>query len=237
MFWHLNFVLAVSDSELLELEKQIEQQETAEKESKQQELEDARRKEEKSRLKAEEQKLIKERARIEEERRALESLKQTQERNRLQVEQEKLKKEKELQTKFNNTIETANAALKNKDRNTAIKQFEQALAIYPDNDSAKQGLTEAKKLKDKVCYEVLGEWLWNDGAATLVLKEDGSLDYRYWGNHTGQWECTNPASRQIHVTITALGFTQEWSPVLSQDNTCLRMKLALSGPDCLYRSN
>lgn len=217
-----------TDEQLLELEQQIKQQEAEQEKARQRAAEEARRK-------AEEQKLMEERARLEEEKRQLEAERKRQEQERQQAEHDKKQKGNEQKEKFNSYISAAEIALKDRDRDTAIDNFEQALAIYPDDAAAKQGLANAKNLKDKVCYDVLGEWSWNNGEATLILKEGGSLEYRYWGTHSGQWQCSNPANRQVHVRITALGFTQEWDPTLSQDNTCLGMKLALVGPECLYR--
>ncbi len=230
-------VQAVSNADLLELEKQIEQQEAEDKESEQRAIEDLRRKTEARELKEQQQRLELERTRVEKERHALEALKQDQDNKRKNIEQEKLQKEKERETKFDHFISAAKVALDNKDRDTAISQFEQALAIIPDDFSAKQGLSDAQKLKDKVCYDVLGEWHWNDGDAKLILHDNGTLDYISWGNHTGNWQCSNPASRQIHIEITALGFTQDWNPVLSEDKACLAMKLSLVGPGCLYHPN
>lgn len=230
-------VQAVSNADLLELEKQIEQQEAEDKESEQRAIEDLRRKTETRELKEQQQRLELERTRVEKERRALEALKQDQDNKRKSIEQEKLQKKKDREMKFDHFINAAKVALDNKARDTAISQFEQALAIIPDDISAKQGLSDANKLKDKVCYDVLGEWHWNNGDAKLTLHENGTLDYIYWGNHTGNWQCNSPGSRQIHIEITALGFTQDWNPILSKDKTCLAMKLALVGPSCLYRPN
>lgn len=218
-----------TDDQLLELERLIEQKETEQEKAKQRAVEEARHK-------AEEQKLKEERARLEQERRLLEAEKQKEDQERQQAEELKRQTEKQQQDEFASHMDTAKTALDNHDRETAISHYEKALSLIPEDTAAKSGLLEAQALKDKVCYDVRGEWLWNDGEAKLILNKDGTLTYIYWGTHSGIWQCSNPAARQIYVKITALGFTQEWNPTLSQDNTCLGLKLALVGPDCLYRS-
>lgn len=219
-----------TDDQLQELERQIEQQEAAQQKAKQRAEEDARRK-------AEAQKLRKERAMLEEERRKMEEERLKQEQDRKQAEQVKKDKEKQQQAEFKKHLVAAKIAVENRDRETAIKQYKKALSLNPDDTIAKAGLQEAQSLKDKLCYDVLGVWLWEGGTAKLTLHEDGTLTYEYWGTHSGIWQCSNPAARQIYVKITALGITQEWNPILSQDNSCLGMKLALVGPECLYRPN
>jgi actin-related protein len=238
---YLTPVQAVTDAELEALEKQLEQQETEEK--KQTEAEARRKAEElkneleKQKLQEDQKRLAKDQRKLEEEKRKLEEAQLVELERKREKEAAKKKSEQQKTKKYNLLISEAEQAIKDKDKELAISKYNEALLVTPDSSVAKSGLKQAEKLMDRICYDVLGEWSWKDGAAKLILKDDGTLDYIYWGNHTGHWQCSNPALRQIYVNITALGFTQDWNPVLSQDKTCLRMKLAVVGPECLYRPN
>lgn len=213
------YAQAPTDEELKELERQIEQQEAEQaaakrkvaEEAKLQEQEAARRKAEEEAKKIE---LGKQHAEEETARRnAEEDAKERAE------EETKLKAEAEKKEKYSSLITEAEHAINNKDRELALNKYTEALKLYPDAAAANSGIKEAEKLMDKVCYEILGDWIYELGLFrfTMNVREDGTVT----GSADGTWECIDPAKRQFKFNVSALGVRAEKISELNKDGTCL----------------
>lgn len=198
---------------------------------------------EKQRL-AEEQKVLEEQKRLEEEKkqkeeeekRLAEETRQAElERQRLE-EEARQKAEAEKRTQYTQLIADADKALQAKDKSVALQKYNEAQALYPDDNAAREGLRKANALKDKLCYDVLGTWVWDRafGKDTLILKEDGSIDYQTTIRGSGSWECTAPENRIIKIRLSAAGFSNEWLSNFSADGTCLTGPQG-AGQGCYHR--
>jgi chemotaxis protein histidine kinase CheA len=209
-------VQAVTDAELEALEKQIEQQEAEEKQ--QAETEAKRKADEKRKAEAEAEKkrfVELEKQRQEEKRKKEAEKKRLTELEQQRLEQEARKKaEEEKIEKYNSLIDKANQAMINKDKVLAISIYNKVLANYPDDAVAMSGIKEAEKFKHKVCYDVLGQWLYR-GELSVDIKEGGIYDTPSVGQ--GSWKCTYPESRTIELQIPLATMTA----VLSDDGHCL----------------
>ena len=215
---YLTPIQAVTDAELEALEKQIEQQELEEKKLiEEKQVEEKRKKAEaKRRIQIEQNK----KRLAEQERKRLEE-KRLDDAARL-AEREQNQKE-ELKKKYSLIIIEADQALSNKDKNLAIKKYNEALALIPGDVLATLGLKNAEKLKHKVCYDVLGKWLWDKtiGQEFIILHDNGSIDYQTSAKGSGSWECTSPETRTIKIRISMAGFSNEWLSTYSADGRCL----------------
>jgi len=195
-------VAAVTDAELEALEKQIEQQEAEEKQ------------------RADTEAKAKEAARIKNQAEAKARIDAEAKRKAEEVEQVKLEKQKqeaeakskekaeeEEKSKYNALIAEAEKAFNDKDKTRAIQKFNEALAIFPGDVVATRGLVNAENLKHKLCYEVLGEWVWDRafGKDVIILYDGGSLDYQTAIKGSGNWECTSPETRTIKIRLSASG--------------------------------
>ena len=197
---------APSDEEIKALEQQIEKKEaeqaqakkTAETEAKRKAEEEAKRKAEEELLHAVEEtkkpKLENQHATEEEVRRqAEEADKQRKE------EDAKLKAEAEKKEMYLLLISEAEQAVTNKDKDLALNKYTEALKLYPNDPAASAGMKEADKMKDKVCYEILGNW---DalGLGTYKFREDGTYVSRALIlTIEGTWECSDPKNRQFKI--------------------------------------
>jgi hypothetical protein len=227
--------LAVTDAELEALEKQIEQQELKDKkhlEEKQtqairkKEAEVQRVKKEQERQRQEEQRLLEdEKGRLEQEKRTLEAA-------RLEQHQEQ-----ELKNKYTMIMSEAAQAFTNKDKRLAIKKYTEALALYPKDFDATLGLKNAETLKHKLCYQVLGKWIWDKtiGQEFIILHENGSIDYQTSAKGSGSWECTDPENRTIKIRISMAGFSNEWLSTYSADGRCLLGPETWGARGCYHR--
>ncbi|MCG8380174.1 MAG: cell envelope integrity protein TolA [Proteobacteria bacterium] len=197
-----------TDDQLLELERQIEQQEIELEKAKQRAAEEARRK-------AEEQKLKEERAKLEEERRKLEEERKKAEAAR----QEETKKQAALEEKksqYDERMQLARKALDDKDKDKAKLHFNEALAIYPNDVSAQSGIQEASKLKDKVCYDMIGTWEMKEfiGSLQIRIMEGGVFHHGTSNDNPTRWTCY-PEQRQLKEHLMNSTYT------LGSDGTCM----------------
>ena len=87
---------------------------------------------------------------------------------------------------------SAATAVAERDKETALRDYQAALALNPTDQRAVAGIGDAERLLDKVCYEILG-----------------------------RWECANPRTRSFRITLTAAGFSNTWVAKLSADGRCL----------------
>lgn len=176
------------------------------------ELEKQKQEEEQKRL-AEQQRLEEEKKRREEEAR-LATLEQQR-----KEEEARLAKEAEKKEKFDNIIMEARLAVSEQDKDLAVAKYGEALALYPDNADAKLGLVEAEKLMDKVCTQVLGEWV-QEGfvGSTINVMANGILQWKaLFFTGEGMWECLDPKRRLFRFK----GGNYETVSTLSDDGTCL----------------
>ena len=228
MVGHLNQVQAVTDAELEALEKQIEQQEEEEKKQANAEAkrkaEIKRKTEAESKRKAEEE--VKRKADAEVKRKAEEVRLADLERQRKE-EEDKKRTEEEKKEKYNLLITEAEQAISNKDKELAISKFEKTLTLYPEDKYATNGILEAKKLKHKFCYEVLGNWIW-DNQYTLNIKENGTFTGTGISERT--WHCSDPENRTIKLDIPLATLIA----ILSEDGKCLKAS-SLFGEGCYVR--
>jgi serine/threonine protein kinase len=218
------------EARLAELEKQ--QQEAARLKA-----EEERKLEEEQKRMAEEQRLVEEQKKLEEEKRLAEEKQLKEEEEKRLAEEARLaelekqrleeetrqKAEAEKKAAFDQLIAEAKTALQARDKSTAVQKYNDALALYPDDSAARQGLAEANALKHPLCYEVLGTWEWDKlfGKDIMILKEDGSIDYQTTIRGSGSWECTAPENRIIKIRLSAGGFSNEWLSNYSPDGSCL----------------
>jgi len=216
---YVNNVEAVSDAELEALEKQIEQLEAEEK--KQAEAEAKRKVEQKRKAKAE----AKRKAEAEAEKQANEKRKQeaeeklfAEEETKRKEEEVKKRAEEEKKEKYKLLIVEAEQAMSNKDKELAISKYNGALELKPSDRIAIDGIKEAKKLKDKVCYEVFGNWVSKLGKVNV--NGDGTFT---WDNGaasgSGTWECSDPKARKFDF-ITPSGWISDWTSLLTEDGRC-----------------
>jgi serine/threonine protein kinase len=193
-------------------------------------LEEEKRLSELEKKRQEEEKRLTEAARLAEQER--------QQQAEAEVEAEKLQKEQEKKKQFSQLIAKADLALTNRDKDQAIKQYNEALLLYPDDVNANLGLKNAENLKHKLCYEVLGLWVWDKtfGQETIILKENGTIDYQISIKGSGSWECTSPESRTIKIRLSAAGFSNEWLSQYSADGSCLQGPETWGERGCYHRS-
>ena len=226
----LTYVAAVTDAELEALEKQIEQIEQIE----QQEAEDKQRIDAKA--KADKTARIRKEA---EARAQAEEVKQTELERQKQEEETKAreKAEEEKRKKFNRLVSEAEQAINDKDKELAMSKYKEALALVPGDVVATRGIKNAESLKHKLCYDVLGTWVWDKalGNEIINLNEDGSIDYQTAMKGSGSWECTNPESRTIKIRVSMLGFSNEWLSKYSVDGSCLQGPESWGERGCYHR--
>ncbi len=225
-------VAAVTDAELEALEKQIEQQEA----------------EDKQRTDAEAK--AKEAARIKKQAEARARIDAEAKRKAEEVEQVKLEKQKQeaeakaketaeedKKSKYKSLIAEAEQAFNDKDKAQAIKKYNEALALFPGDVVATRGLVNTENLKHKLCYDVLGKWIWDKafGKDYIILYDGGSLDYQTSIKGSGNWECTSPETRTIKLRVSAAGFSNEWLSTYSEDGSCLLGPETWGDRGCYYR--
>jgi len=205
-------VHAVTDAELEALEKQIEQLESEEK----QQAED-KRKAEAAAKRIEEQKR---KANAEAEKKRLAELeKQRIEEEERLLEETKNREEEEKKEKYTKLITEAEQAVTNKDKELAISKYNEALTLSPGDSVANSGIRKAEKLKHKVCYDVLGNWVLK--ADKAEIKEDGTFTWDIGiASGSGTWECSNP-KEGIFDFITPSDWIEDWTSILSEDGRCL----------------
>ena len=225
---YLPIVTAVTDAELDALEKQIEQQEAEDK--KEAEAKAKRKAEEKRKDKAEaEAKRKAEAKKLAEEKRKLEADKKRLAEEEMKRQEKEVKKraEEEKKEKYILLITEAEQAINNKDKVLAISKYEKALVLYPHDNYAANGILEAKKLKHKLCYEVLGAWIW-DNKYTLNIRENGTFTGTGISERT--WNCSDPENRTIELDIPLATMIA----TLSTDGKCLKAS-NIFGEGCYVR--
>ena len=216
------YILAVTDAEIEALEKQVEQQEI---ESKRKAEEEVKRKAEARRkAEAEARRLAEEKKRkAEEENRALElekirleEARQAELDRQKQEEEAQQKAEEEKKQKYAQLIDEAEQAIADKDKNLAINKYNEALTLFPNDQVSISGIIKAEKLKDKICYDVLGWWK-NDYVYTIEwkLNEDGTTSTNL--AHPPTWDCINPGKRQIRLSWGEYSIIR----VLTENGDCL----------------
>jgi len=229
---HSGHVYAVSDAELEALEKQIEQLESEEK--RQAEAEEKKKSETEAQRIADQ----KRKANVEAEKKRLADLEKQriEEEERLAEEAEKRKQE-EKKKKYTMLIAEAEQAVADKDKELAISKYNEALILFPADVVATRGLVNAESLKHKLCYEVLGKWIWDRafGEEYIILYDGGSLDYQTSIKGSGGWECTSPETRTIKLRVSAAGFSNEWLSTYSADGSCLLGPEAWGDRGCYHR--
>ena len=185
---------------------------------------------EKERLEKERRALEAERMRVlEQERELAEEARRQDEARRaelervLQQEAAAARAEEEKRARFGGLLADAEMAAAARDKEVAVRNYQAALALYPNDPRAQSGLRNAEQLLHKVCYEVLGRWEYKRlfGTDTMVIKEGGGIDYHSTVSGGGRWECVSPGSRTIRITLTAAGFSNTWDANLSADGACL----------------
>jgi serine/threonine protein kinase len=187
-----------------------EQKLKAEEEQKRKVEEEKQLAEQEKRRQQEEQKL---QAEAEQKRKAEEARLAELERQR-QEEEARKKAEQEKIDKYNSLITKADQAMSDKDKVLAISTYNEILASYPGDAVAKSGIKEAETFKHKVCYDVLGKWMYQ-GQLSVDIKDGGIYDTPSVGQ--GAWKCTNPENRTIELQIPLATMTA----VLSDDGYCL----------------
>ena len=222
----LTHTYAVTDAELEALEKQIEKQEAEEKQRS-----DAKAKaNEATRIKKE----VEARAHAEaEEKKKAEEVKQVE----LERQKQEAEAKAEKKSRYNALIAEADQAFSDKDKTQAIKKYNEALALLPGDVVATRGLVNAESLKHKLCYEVLGKWIWDKtlGKEYIILNEGGSIDYQSTIKGSGNWECTSPETRTIKLRLSAAGFSNEWLSTYSADGSCLLGPETWGDRGCYHR--
>ena len=216
-------VHAVTDAELEALEKQLEQQEedaqrkaeevhkTEMEKQRQLDLEKKKKAEEKNRMELEVEKI-----------RELEKQKIfEEEQKRLEVEQ-KLKAEKEKQDQFNKHIRLAQSYMSNDDFEKAISEYEKALIIIPDEESAIMGINEAKKFLN-ACNDIVGKWFIDPNGITWHVHEDKTV-FGTWliFSSNGFWECVDARKREVVVSWPDCGVCLTEYLYLSPDGTTMK---------------
>ena len=179
-------VKAVTDEELKALEQQIEQQEADQKEKAN------KRVQEKIKRKAED-----------------ESKQQIEEEAKTQAEAEK-------KAKYLALIAEAEQAIKNNDKNLALRKYTEALALYPDDPVAYSGIQEAIKQVNNFCTKIIGTW--ESIGVTLTFNPEGT-----WSGTAlivpiaGAWKCMNPNVPTFYIQGKIL---KSWMAILREDG-CL----------------
>ncbi len=229
----LTDVAAVTDAELEALEKQIEQQEAEDKQRTDAEA--------KAKEAARTKKKAEAKARIDAEaKRKAEEVEQVKLEKQKQEAEAKAKEkaDKEEKSKYNALIAEAEQAFNDKDKTQAIKKYNEALVLFPGDVVATRGLVNAESLKHKLCYDVLGEWIWDKaiGKDVIFLHDGGSLDYQTSIKGSGNWECTSPETRTIKIRLSAAGFSNEWLSTYSADGSCLLGPETWGDRGCYHRS-
>jgi hypothetical protein len=229
---YLTPVSAVTDAELEALEKQLEQMETEEKE--QAETEEKKKAEAEAKRIADQKRKANTEA---ESKRLAEQEKQRIEEEKRLTEETKKRGDEEKKEKYTRFIAKAEQAFNDKDKTQAIKKYNEALALFPDDVVATRGLVEAEGLKHKLCYDVLGKWIWDKafGKDYIILYDGGSLDYQTSIKGSGNWECTSPETRTIKLRVSAAGFSNEWLSTYSEDGSCLLGPETWGDRGCYYR--
>ncbi len=229
---NLSHVHAVTDAELEALEKQIEQLEAEEK--RQAEAEKQKKAEAEAKRKSEQKR--KANAEAERKRLAEQEKQRIAEEERL-AKESKIRKDEEKKKKYTMLITEAEQAFNDKDKTLAIKKYNEALALFPADLVATRGLVDAEGLKHKLCYEVLGKWIWDKtlGKDYIVLHDGGSLDYQTAIKGSGSWECTSPETRTIKLRVSAAGFSNEWLSTYSADGSCLLGPETWGDRGCYHR--
>ena len=229
---YLTPVNAVTDAELEALEKQLEQLESEEK--KQAEAAEKRKADAEVQYKAEQ----KRKANAEAEKKRLSELEKQRiaEEERL-AEESTIREDEEKKKKYTMLITEAEQAFNDKDKTLAIKKYNEALALFPGDLVATRGLVNAEGLKHKLCYEVLGKWIWDKalGKDYIILHDGGSLDYQTSIKGSGNWECTSPETRTIKLRVSAAGFSNEWLSTYSADGSCLLGPETWGDRGCYHR--
>jgi len=229
---YLTPVHAVTDAELEALEKQIEQQEAEDK----QRIDAKAKADEAARIKREAE--AKARAEAEAKKRAEEVKQEELERYKQAAEARAKEKEgEEKKSRYNTLIAEAEQAFNEKDKTQAIKKYNEALVLLPDDIVATRGLIKAESLKHKLCYDILGTWIWDKalGNEIINLNDDGTIDYQTAMKGSGSWECTNPESRTIKIRVSMLGFSNEWLSKYSVDGSCLQGPESWGERGCYHR--
>jgi len=144
---------------------------------------------------------------------ALEKQIEQQEREEKRKVEAKRKKEK-----YTLLIEEAEQAIRNKDKELAISKYNGALELKQSDRIAIDGIKEAKKLNDKVCYDVFGNW--ESKLGKVNVNEDGTFT---WDNRvasgSGTWECSDPKVRKFDF-ITPSAWISDWTSILTEDGRC-----------------
>jgi hypothetical protein len=228
----LTLVHAVTDAELEALEKQIEQLEAEEK----QQSDAAKKKKAEAEAKYKAEQKRKANAEAEKKRLAEREKQRIEEGKRLAEESEK-HEEEEKKRKYRMLVTQAEQAFNDKDKTQAIKKYNAALTLFPGDIVATRGLVSAEGLKHKLCYDVLGKWIWDRafGEEFIILHDGGSLDYQTSIKGSGGWECTSPETRTIKIRVSAAGFSNEWLSTYSADGSCLLGPEGWGDRGCYHR--
>jgi FtsZ-interacting cell division protein ZipA len=222
---YLGDVQAVTDAELEALEKQIEQQEAEEikrteaAEKKKADAEAKRKAEQKRKANAEAEK-----------KRAAELEKKRIEKEDRLAKESKVREEEEKKKKYTMLITEAEQAVTNKDKELAMTKYNEALLLYPNSPDVNEGIMEAEKLMEKVCYQFVGTWVVKMfiGEGMIQIMEDGTL---YFGNtkeYPTSWVCY-PEKNQIKDNQMNMFYT------LIESGTCLTGPGTGMGGDSCYR--
>jgi hypothetical protein len=222
---HITSANAVTDEELEALEKQIEQLEAEEKQ--QSDTAEKKKAEAEAKYKAEQKR--KANAEVEEKRLAEQEKQRLEKEKRLTEESEKREKE-EKKKKYTILVTEAEQAVGNKDKELATTKFNQALLLYPNSPAVYEGLKEAEKLMEKVCYQFVGTWVVKMfiGEGMIQIMEDGTLYYGNTKEYPASWECY-PEKNQIKDNKMNLFYT------LTESGTCLTGPGTGMGGDACYR--
>jgi hypothetical protein len=220
-----SYVHAVTDAELEALEKQIEQLESEERN---QAAAAAKRKAEvKAKLKAEQKRKVNAEA---EKKGLAEQEKQRIEEEKRLTEEVKIREEEEKNKKYTMLVTEAEQAVDNKDKELATTKFNQALLLYPNSPAVYEGLKEAEKLMEKVCYQFVGTWVVKMfiGEGMIQIMEGGTLYYGNTKEYPASWVCY-PEKNQIKDNKMNLFYT------LTESGTCLTGPGTGMGGDACYR--
>jgi len=220
---YLTPVNAVTDAELEALEKQIEQMEAEEKE--QAEAEEKKKAEDEAKRIADQ----KRKANAEAERKRLSELeKQRREEEERLAEESKKREKMEKKEKYTRLIAEAEQAVTNKDKELAISKYSEALTLSPGDSVANSGIKEAKKLMDKECYEILGDWNvdWALSKNIKVTFDEDNTGLLHPVPHLSvNWSCIDSSARKFHVIIQSTIYPNkqpnEWKIALSPNGNSL----------------
>ena len=229
---YMSHIHAVTDAELEALEKQIEQLETDEKNQ----AEAAEKKKAEAAAKRIADQKRKANAEVEQKRLAELEKQRLEEEKRL-AEETKKREEEEKKNKYAILVSEAQRAVTNKDKEMAIIKYNEALILVPGDYVANMGIKTAKELKHKVCYEVLGTWVfdsWLRNADSIEIKGDGT--YTYETTTKSIWKCIDPENRtiELHANMSIPLPASTMTAVLSNDGQCLNIS-SFSGKFILNR--